>query len=116
MVLAGGLFLATACAADAPATEMKLCGWFVNPTPGNASLLDRSGEWLISSQGGEEAEGDWPEFTAAQWVDTNGHHGDGCACMRVTAVTATRQIAVIKSAHAQSLSVCRKDQSLQAPT
>ena len=115
IILAAGLFLGTTSAADAPATAMKLCGWFVNPTPGNSSLLDRSGEWLIGTQGGEQADGDWPEFTVAQWVETNGHHGYGCACMRVTADPATRQITAIKSAYAQSLSVCRKDHSLPAP-
>ena len=45
------------------------CGWFSNPTPANASLYDRDDEWIISVQGGHQAEGDWPEFSPKQWVD-----------------------------------------------
>ena len=33
------------------------CGWFSNPTPANASLYDSQREWIISVQGGYEAEG-----------------------------------------------------------
>ena len=35
------------------------CGWFSDPTPANASLYDRDGEWIIAVQGGYQAEGDW---------------------------------------------------------
>jgi len=38
------------------------CGWFSNSTPANASVHDREAEWIISVQGGYQAEGDWPEF------------------------------------------------------
>ena len=54
------------------------CGWFSNPTPANASLYDRDDEWIISVQGGHEAEGDWPSFSPKQWVETNVHYGYGC--------------------------------------
>lgn len=27
------------------------CGWFHNPTPNNATLTDRDGEWVVSTQG-----------------------------------------------------------------
>jgi Protein of unknown function (DUF4087) len=43
------------------------CGWFSNPTPANASLFDRDGEWIIGVQGGYQAEGDWPDFEPGQW-------------------------------------------------
>ena len=43
-------------------SEMR-CGWFSNPTPGNASLYDRDGEWIIGVQGGYQADGDWPAFS-----------------------------------------------------
>src|SRR5688572_15850301 len=59
------------------------CGWFSNPTPANASLHDRDDEWVIGVQGGHQAEGDWPSFAPKQWVETNGHYGHGCACLRV---------------------------------
>lgn len=57
------------------------CGWFSNPTPANAWLHDRDGQWTIGAQGGHHAEGDWPSFKAGQWVETNGHYGHGCACL-----------------------------------
>src|SRR5690348_8019506 len=58
------------------------CGWFYNPTPGNAWLFDRDGEWTIGVQGGPQADGDWPNFRE-QWVETNGGYGYGCGCFSV---------------------------------
>ncbi len=91
------------------------CGWFDNRTPGNASLLDRDGEWIISIQGGYEAEGEWPEFDDSQWVPTNGYHGHGCACLRVTVNKREHQIIRIYSAKARPLEACRKDRALTEP-
>ena len=93
-------------------SEMR-CGWFSNPTPANASLFDRDGEWIIGVQGGHQAEGDWPEFAPNQWVETNGHYGYGCACLRVQANRSTRRVIVIESAQARALSVCRRDPALR---
>jgi hypothetical protein len=89
------------------------CGWFSNPTPANASLYDRDAEWIIGVQGGHQAEGDWPEFGAAQWVKTNGHYGYGCACMRVQANSKTREVSMIESAQPRALSACRNDAALK---
>ncbi len=116
IALAGAFFVASAGAGGTTLTKANLCGWFLNPTPGNASLVDRQGEWSISTQGGDEAEGDWPEFKVSQWVRTNGNHGYGCACMHVRAETQSMRIAVIESSTAQSLAVCRRDKSLKAPS
>jgi hypothetical protein len=91
------------------------CGWFVNPTPANASLLDRDGEWIIGVQGGYQAEGDYPDFKPEQWVETNVHYGYGCACLRVKVDYENRKILEIKSSSARELSVCRKDRSLKEP-
>lgn len=91
------------------------CGWFSNPTPGNAWLLDRNGEWLIAAQGGYQAEGDWADFKPSQWVKTNINYGYGCSCMTVTTDKKTRRILTIKSATARPLSVCRKDKRLKEP-
>lgn len=41
------------------------CGWFANPTPANAWLLDRHGQWTIGLQGGYQAEGNWPNYHLA---------------------------------------------------
>jgi len=93
-------------------SEMR-CGWFSNPTPANASLFDRDGEWIIGVQGGHQADGDWPQFSPKQWVETNGHYGYGCACLRVRVDRAEQRILVIESAQARALSVCRRDPALR---
>jgi hypothetical protein len=36
------------------AAEENRCGWFSNPTPGNAWLKDRDGEWTIGTQGNHD--------------------------------------------------------------
>jgi hypothetical protein len=89
------------------------CGWFDNPTPANASLHDREGEWVISVQGGHQAEGDWPSFAPKQWVETNGHYGYGCACMSVRVDRETHRVTEIVSARARPLSACRRDKALK---
>jgi hypothetical protein len=89
------------------------CGWFSNPTPANASLYDRDAEWIIGVQGGHQAEGDWPDFGTGQWVETNGHYGYGCACLRLRVNRATHEVIEIESARARPLAVCRRDRSLK---
>ena len=89
------------------------CGWFSNPTPANASLFDRDGEWIIGVQGGYQAEGDWPEFKANQWVETNGHYGYGCACLQVRGNRSTRRVIAIESGRARALTACRRDPALR---
>jgi hypothetical protein len=91
------------------------CGWFVNPTPANASLEDKDGEWIISVQGGYQAEGDYPEFDDKDWVKTNVNYGYGCACMRVKVDFKTHRILEIASATAKPLAACRKDPALKEP-
>lgn len=82
---------------SAPAAEENRCGWFINPTPGNAWLKDRDGEWTVGIQGGEQTEGGWPSFGRGRWVATNGSYGYGCACMRVTVGHAKRSQARFNS-------------------
>ena len=102
-------------AQSAPAKFETRCGWFVNPTPANAWLEDKDGEWIIAVQGGYQAEGDWPAFKPRQWVETNVHYGYGCACMRVKVDRETHKVLEIKSAYARSLSACRRDRKLKEP-
>jgi len=89
------------------------CGWFSNPTPANASLHDRDDEWIIGVQGGYRAEGDWPSFKKGQWVETNGHYGHGCACLRLRVNRETGRVIEIESARARPLAACRRDRSLR---
>jgi hypothetical protein len=89
------------------------CGWFSNPTPANASLHDRDGEWTIGVQGSYQAEGDWPSFKSGQWVKTNGHYGHGCACLRLRVNHETHDVIKIESARARPLAACRRDRALR---
>ncbi len=102
----------TAAAPSLRAAETR-CGWFENPTPANAWLVDADREWTISVQGGYQAEGDWPEFSKSQWVKTNVNYGYGCACMRVTSDSSKGRIIRILTAYAKPLSACRKDKALK---
>lgn len=92
------------------------CGWFENPTPGNAWLVDRDGEWDVGLQGGWQAEGDWPKFGGKDWVKTNGTYGYGCACMSVIADKQNEKIIKIMKVSALPLAKCRSDKSLVEPT
>ena len=91
------------------------CGWFDNPTPGNISLYDRDGEWIIGVQGGHQVEGDWewPEFTPERWARTNVNHGYGCVCLEVQADHQTHEILAIGKSHAKELKSCQQDQALK---
>ena len=109
------LFVSATQAQQPSVKTQTRCGWFDNPTPGNASLFDREGEWTIGIQGGHQAEGEWPEFSDTQWVDTNGHHGHGCACLDVVASAQAHVIIRITAARAKALKVCRNDHALKEP-
>lgn len=102
-------------APDALAVEQieTRCGWFSNPTPANASLYDRDGEWIIGVQGGYQAEGDWPDFGPKQWVEMNVHYGYGCACLRLRVNRKTHEVIEIESSRVRPLAVCRRERSLR---
>ncbi|MCF7220687.1 DUF4087 domain-containing protein [Marilutibacter chinensis] len=101
---------------DAGERRQTRCGWFENPTPGNAWLSDRDRTWIIGTQGGPQAEGDWPGFEGGEWIVTNGSsYGYGCACMSVTVDAAAGRILTLQDARAVPLSQCRADAALQEP-
>ncbi|WP_339070163.1 DUF4087 domain-containing protein [Pseudomonas idahonensis] len=102
-------------ASAAPAKVERRCGWFENPTPANATLTDRDGVWEIASQGGYQAEGEWPTFNDQQWVRTNNHYGYGCACVSANADPQTHRLDHLHKAKARPLSACRDDPSLYEP-
>jgi hypothetical protein len=116
LLVATVLFAAAWCgsaAASAPETVLR-CGWFDNPTPGNAWLHDRDGEWTIGIQGGHQATGTWPRFKSSEWVRTgSGSAGYGCACMKVHADAESRDVVRIVSARARPLSACRSDAAIK---
>ena len=125
-LITSGLLVATALLAvvfakeqprriDTPAIEPleTRCGWFSNPTPANASLYDRDGEWIIGVQGGYQAEGEWPTFGPKQWVETNVYYGYGCACLEVQVDHERHEVMKIEGSKVRPLSVCRRDRSLK---
>ena len=107
--------LATASADESTEGAKLRCGWFQNPTPQNAWLADRDGEWIIGVQGGSQAEGDWPEFEPSQWVRTNNNYGYGCACIKLVANSESHEVSKIISTKAKPLSACRNDRALRKP-
>jgi Protein of unknown function (DUF4087) len=96
-------------------TPITRCGWFENPTPGNAWLTDKEGQWIVGTQGGHQAEGDWPDFNGKNWVSTNRSYGYGCACMRVIADSTSNEVQRIISSNVRPLRACRQDPSLPKP-
>lgn len=109
-----GTWSIMALAFPSSSDAMTRCGWFDNPTPGNATLVDRDGEWIIGWQGGHQAEGPWPRFGSKQWVRTGvGSAGYGCACLKVKADAGTQEVVVILSSRALPLDTCRRDQALK---
>ena len=90
------------------------CGWLDNPTPGNASLHDKDGEWTIAAQGGHQANGDWPPaFKPGQWIRRGpGSYGYGCVCLTVELDENGKNIFDILSGEGRPLSVCRKDRAI----
>jgi hypothetical protein len=120
LIIGGCLLLASLIFANAQpgkpdAPFETRCGWFQNPTPANIWLDDRDGEWIIGVQGGYQVENDWewPAFKKGQWVETNGHHGYGCACLRLRVDRESGHVLEIKSSTARPLAACRKDRSLK---
>jgi Protein of unknown function (DUF4087) len=92
----------------------RRCGWLQNPTPANWYLKDKEGSWLISSQGGYQAEGmdNLPNLEGKEYVKTNGNYGYGCACLDVVVDSSQIRITAIQGGEALPLSTCREDSSL----
>ncbi|KQZ54748.1 hypothetical protein ASD54_05385 [Rhizobium sp. Root149] len=104
-------------ATAATAAENR-CGWIVNPTPGNYWLDDKEGSWTIMTQGSDvEAKGaeNMPDFSAGQFVRTNGYYGYACTCMSVDVDRAEKRITQIHSVKQLALAKCKGDKSLPKP-
>lgn len=124
-MIVGSSSAAVAAAAGASAAAKgaveNRCGWFDNPSPGNAWLTDRDGEWTIAVQGGHQANGDWPPPKSnKEWVPAGGEgdprgYGYGCACMKVETDREQMLITRIVSSQGKPLSQCRRDRKLTEP-
>jgi hypothetical protein len=102
---------------SSPGGGQRRCGWLSNPTPANWWLTDRDGEWILGTQGGEQAPGmdEMPDMSTAGWVETNGHYGYGCACMTIAHDPATGRVTRIADAEPKPLKQCQADRSLPKP-
>ncbi|MET1112708.1 MAG: DUF4087 domain-containing protein, partial [Allosphingosinicella sp.] len=103
-------------AVAAPAKGERRCGWLSNPTPANWWLTDADGEWILGTQGGDQAPGmdEMPDMSVAGWVETNGHYGYGCACMTITA-DGDGRVTRIADAKPRPLKQCQADRKLPKP-
>lgn len=111
--------LLIACAAAlwaGPASAATICGWFVNPTPGNFWLTDAEGEWILSFQGQAPPPGfdNIPDMSTGGWVETNGYYGYGCGCVTGDVDRKSKRFTRIRSAKPRSLEWCRTDKRLPA--
>lgn len=90
------------------------CGWLDNPTPGNFSLRDRDGEWVLAEQGGYEARGMdlIPDLSGNEFVEINGPHGYACACIQASVDVETHRVLEIKRVKQRLLKVCLGDPGL----
>jgi Protein of unknown function (DUF4087) len=103
-------------AVQAAAGGRRRCGWLSNPTPANWWLTDAEGQWILATQGADQAPGmdEMPDMSIAGWVETNGHYGYGCACMTITA-GADGKVTRISDAAPKPLKQCRADKKLPKP-
>ena len=103
-------------AAAASAKGVRRCGWLSNPTPANWWLTDSQGQWILATQGADQAPGmdEMPDMSTAGWVETNGNYGYGCACMTITA-DADGKVTRIADAQPKPLKQCRADRKLPKP-
>jgi hypothetical protein len=101
--------------AAAPGGKRR-CGWLSNPTPANWWLTDADGQWILGTQGADQAPGmdEMPDMSVAGWVETNGHYGYGCACMTITADAGGR-VTRIADARPRPLRQCQADRKLPKP-
>jgi hypothetical protein len=99
----------------AQASENR-CGWILNPTPGNWSLLDRDGEWIMMSQGGYEAPGMdvIGDISAGDYRATNGNYGYACGCLKVD-TDGDSSITEIYGFRQLSIAKCEADEALPDP-
>jgi hypothetical protein len=103
-------------AVTAEAKSVRRCGWLSNPTPANWWLTDSQGQWILATQGADQAPGmdEMPDMSTAGWVETNGSYGYGCACMTITA-DAEGKVTRVADAQAKPLKQCQADRKLPKP-
>lgn len=113
----GAIAALTVLPAAATAKELR-CGWLLNPTPANWTLIDRHARWTVGTQGGHQARGlsSMPDVKGSDWVFTNvGSYGYGCACMTVDTDARRKIVTRVHTVRNQKLSACKADRVLPRP-
>ena len=104
--------LSVISAAPALAAEPQTrCGWVDNETPGNFTLLDRDGAWVIAAQGGYQAKGfdTLPDLSEKEFAELNAPHGYSCDCLKVTVDARRHRIAKIFGVTLRTIKDCQDD-------
>lgn len=103
--------------AATPALAERRCGWLENPTPANWWLTDGDGQWIMGTQGGEQAEGmdNLPDITAHDFVATNRDYGYACACLDGAFSKASQRVLKIRSVQQLPIAKCSADSNLPKP-
>ncbi|MFQ3612809.1 MAG: DUF4087 domain-containing protein [Cyanobacteriota bacterium] len=110
-----GWTMAALVVATYPAFAEEIrCGWLDNPTPANWFLVDRDEDWLISAQGGFQAEGldRIPDLTEGEFVAIRASYGYACACMTVITDPKEGKILSIQDLTQLPLRQCQEDPAL----
>lgn len=96
--------------------EQTRCGWISNPTPANVWLDDAAGTWIMSVQGGYQADGldflVFPPSNSDKYVMTNGSYGYFCGCVTGKFDDVEMKAVKVKSSKVKTLKVCLEDQGL----
>lgn len=92
----------------------QYCGWLVNPTPANIWLQDAHGSFDLLIQGSADNNPDivnqLPSIADDQYVQTNGHYGFGCACLKMDVKDG--KVTKVYSSKALTLKQCLEDPSI----
>jgi hypothetical protein len=95
------------------------CGWLDNPTPANVWLVDKEGQWVISTQGLENSLSDqsmdlvYQAFkNERQYVRTNGNHGFSCACLTLETDKSDHSVTHVSESKQLDLKRCLEDTAI----
>ncbi|MBN8632250.1 MAG: DUF4087 domain-containing protein [Rhodobacterales bacterium] len=122
------LLVAAAIAATLPAQAQTTlrCGWYHNPTPGNAILQDADDQWWLSRQGNAPVPGFEDAYTTTfdnrlrfDYADeTTDGYGYSCACAEGVFdedAPAYKNVRSVSRLTEIPLSRCEQDPSLPTP-
>ncbi len=124
------MFLTFLVSQNSILAQERRCGWLYNPSPGNWSLIDADGEWILAKQGRHFARG-WDSqisnHLSDEWIYVypggTRTYGYGCACLDVVLDDQNnlqpnfedKLISSIENSSYQQLAVCRTEPNLPPP-